>query len=130
MPLFPPECRKTSRSYGSWIYIYIRTQCLSPLRLSFICFNDDRRVFNISLWWNLSHMWWVYRISPGTPVSSNNKIDSRDIHTCNWNVFETDIKSRSEFNLVLVFLYYYKSLLYLMLTVTNMVPITKHKLVP
>jgi hypothetical protein len=64
-----------SWSYGSWIYNYICSQCLSPLTLR-VQIPLRRGVLDTTLCdkvcqWLVTGLWF----SPGTPVSSTNKTD-------------------------------------------------------
>ena len=66
-------------SYGSWIYNYLRNQCLSPLRCEFEPGSGE--VYSIQHYVmkfvsDLRHGRWF---SPGPPVSSTNKTDRHDI---------------------------------------------------
>ena len=66
-------------SYGSWIYIYLCDQCPSPLKL-WVWIPLRRGVLNTTLCdkvcqWIAAGQWF----SPGTPISSTNKIDRHDI---------------------------------------------------
>ena len=69
----------TSWSYSSWIYIYLWSQCRSPLTL---CFQiplrqgvlDTTLCDKVCQW--LVAGWWF---SPCTPVSSTNKTDCNNI---------------------------------------------------
>jgi len=68
-----------SWTYGSWIYNYLRNQCLSPLKL-WIRIQLKRDVLDTTLCdivcqWLATGRWF----SPGTPVSSRNKTDHHDI---------------------------------------------------
>jgi hypothetical protein len=69
-----------SWSYGSWIYNYLCNQCLSPLTL-LVRTPFRRGVIDTTLCdkvcqWFATGRW----ISPDTPVSSTNKIESIPIH--------------------------------------------------
>jgi hypothetical protein len=66
-------------SYGSWIYNYLRNQCLSPLT-SWIWILLRRGVLDTTLCdkvsqWRAAGQWF----SLGTPVSSTNKTDCYNI---------------------------------------------------
>ena len=68
-----------SWSYGSWIYNYLFNQCLSPLTLWFrIPLRQgvlDKTLCDKVCQWLATCRWF----SPGTPVSSTNRTDRRDI---------------------------------------------------
>jgi hypothetical protein len=76
-----------SWSYGSWIYIYLCNQCLSPLML-WVWVSIRARCTTlcdkVCQW--LATGWWF---SSGTPVSSKNKID---LTRYNWNIVESGVK--------------------------------------
>jgi hypothetical protein len=77
-----------SWSYGSWIYIYLCNQCLSPLML-WVWVSIRARCTTlcdkVCQW--LATGWWF---SSGTPVSSKNKID---LTRYNWNIVESGVKN-------------------------------------
>jgi hypothetical protein len=65
-------------SYGSWIYYYLCNQCLSPLTL-WVRTPFRRAELNTTLCDKVCHRLATGRwFSPGTVVSSTNKIDSQN----------------------------------------------------
>ena len=66
-------------SYGSWIYSYKCNQCLSPqkllVRTPFVARRTDTTLCDQLCQWLVSNRW----LSPGTLVSSTNKLDRHDI---------------------------------------------------
>ena len=75
-----------SWSYGSWIYNYLCNQCPSPLKL-WVRTPLRRSVLDTTscdnvCQWHATGRWF----SPGTPVSSANKTDQRDITEILWKV--------------------------------------------
>jgi hypothetical protein len=91
--IFPQnELPSWSRSYGSWIYVYLCNQCISPLTL-LVRTPLRQGVLDTTLCdkvcqWLATGRWF----SPGTHVFSINKTDHHDTFLYNWNIVESGIK--------------------------------------
>ena len=70
-------CWGLSWSCGSWIYNYLCNQCLSPLKFEPCSWGGvlDTTLCDKVCQWLVAGLWF----SPGTPVSSTNKVDRQDI---------------------------------------------------
>ena len=75
-----------SWSYGSWIYNYLRNQCLSPLKL---WVHGDTTLYDKVCQWLVTGRWFSL-------VSSTNKTELHDIY--NWNNVESGVKHHKTTN--------------------------------
>ena len=78
-------------SYGSWIYIYLCNQCLSPLMLWVRISIRERCTLAKGRWF-----------SPGLPVSSTNKTDRHDITEIVLKVALNTIKQTNKLNILII----------------------------
>jgi hypothetical protein len=81
-------------SYGSWIYNYLCTQCLSPLMLLVRISTRARctTLYDKVCQWLATGQWF----SPGPPVSSTNKTDHHDITEILLKVALNTIKQKNK----------------------------------
>ena len=80
-------------SYGSWIYNYLCNQFISPLML---WFRISIRAMCIILCDKVCQYLATGRVTPGPPVSSNNKTDRHDITEILLKVVLNSIKQTSK----------------------------------